>query len=147
MSAILRFIIMLVGVFWLAIAGAWAMAWWDNRPTHYPQLHLHVWFVAWTWTAPESLRAQRDAAAAQLKTCTANTQTLEAGLATQNAAVQALGVAANSAQAAARSAILRGRASEAMAATRLASLERPIAGDTECARVQAIDKTFMSTLP
>lgn len=55
---IIQIAVGLVGVFWLAIVGAWGQSWWDNRPAHTPRIHIPLLFGCCTWEAPESLKAR-----------------------------------------------------------------------------------------
>jgi hypothetical protein len=67
----------LVGVFWLAIAGGWAVHWYDTRPAGQPAW-ARAHFLWFNWAAHLSLQAQRDALASEI-----------AGLKARQAAVSA----------------------------------------------------------
>ena len=54
MIGALKFLVGMVGIFWLAAVGAYAMYQWDRRPPHTPAVHV----LFWHWEAPESLKAQ-----------------------------------------------------------------------------------------
>jgi hypothetical protein len=60
---LLSFLVALVGVLWLGIAGGVAVWWWDERPAGVPApVHIHWLLFNWTLPFPPSLRAERDAA-------------------------------------------------------------------------------------
>ena len=62
MSKLLGFAVSMIGVFWLAIAGGYAVHWWDTRPAGVPSINVPLPFgLHWRWTAPESLKARLDA--------------------------------------------------------------------------------------
>lgn len=54
MINLIKGLVALVGVFWLAIVGGAAVWWWDRRPANTPSAHIFFW----RWTAPPSLAAQ-----------------------------------------------------------------------------------------
>lgn len=146
MTFALKFIVAMVGVFWLAIAGAWGMAWWDRRPPNYPAIHLHVLFVHWTWTAPESLKAQLAASAVDLKQCRLNGITLEAAIARQNASLTALADASRKATSEVENAVHASQGQIAGALKAKASISAPVVGDDVCARAKVVDQRFVESL-
>lgn len=60
-----------IGALWLGIAGGYGAWWWDRRPAGYPSFETRVLMWPVKWTAPMSLKAQRDALQAQLDAATA----------------------------------------------------------------------------
>lgn len=144
----------LVGVFWLAIAGGWAMRQYDElRAT--PSYTVRVLFLHWTLKAPIApayVEGESDPAspfALALARCNVNVDTLEAGLARQDRAIRALAAAGDRARVEAEAAIARSRAAIAAAKGDAARILAAGAdtGRGYCPRYEAVDAAFLRSLP
>lgn len=135
----LGLLISLIGVFWLAIAGGYAVYRYDRAPAGWPNYKLMaVPFVhpvlhlpgvgAVTVARASAVRAQAD-----LKTCRGNEATLKGALDRQNAAVTAMHAAGEQMQRHAQAATARARAQHQadVARARQILAEKAPANETE----------------
>jgi hypothetical protein len=77
---ILSIVIGILGTLWLGIAGAAGMWWWDRRDAGAPTwAHVHILFLH--WSPPASLKAQRDALAAEIDAANRRARALTAAAA------------------------------------------------------------------
>lgn len=87
MTAFIRIVAALLSSFALFWAGLGVGLWWDRRPEGVPTFHVKMLFWPVNITAPESLKAKGQHAAADLGQCQRNEATYSRALAAQNAAV------------------------------------------------------------
>lgn len=148
MMGLLKFILGLVGVLWLAIAGAGAMYWWQTRPADVP---APIVFKVAFWPVkigfPPSLKAQLAAHDVLLAQAVANERTLTKALNDQSTRVRALsaagaGLRVEAAKAATvyRDALARQAKPEARI---LAAGQGP---GNVCTRAEAVDAAFLESL-
>jgi hypothetical protein len=148
MLSVVKLLAGLVGVFWMAIAGGYAVWWWDRRPADVPQpvaFHVLFWPVKLGW--PPSLKASLDGRDGLLRQAVANERTVTAALVTQNGRVRSLAAAgataraeAETATAAYRSALVRASAPEVRI---IAAGTGP--GDAT-QRAETVDRLFLESL-
>lgn len=92
MTKIVGGLIAIIGLFWLAIAGGYAVWWYDRRPVDVPKpVVAKLWFFSHTFALPPSLMAQRDEAELTYKVAVAvakkHNQQVEAATAALNVRV------------------------------------------------------------
>ena len=139
MIKLIQFIIALIGVLWLGIAGFYGAEWWEHRPAGTPQ--IHIWLFS--WSPPDSLAAQLIKAQDRLAASEQNEKNLQAALAEQNDAVQRLSDESRSAERAAESVVETYRPTAAQAV----AVARSIAVDPGgCPALADADKKFTAYL-
>lgn len=138
-----KFIVAMIGIFWMAIAGTGGMYWWDRRPPHVPSVHV----LFWTWSPKDSLGAQLADSAQRLKDERANVVVLQRAIDGQNAAIKHQADVSADALADAEDAIRAARAPAAKAAqSRVVVAAAATVGPTACDRAQSVDKAFVGSL-
>jgi len=146
----LKLLVGLIGVLWLALAGAGGMYWWDHRQTHFPVFNWHGPILGQPhihWTAPESLKARLDAASRDLHQCQLNEFALNSAISRQNDAVEALHRAGDRMAANAQKAVSEARSGVDRASRVQAQIQsfKP-AGDSVCERAGDVDRKFLGSL-
>lgn len=90
MLGTIRFIVGLVGIAWMAIAGGYAVYWFDRRPADVPTLPaFHFLWLTYQPKLPLSLAAQRDAAQGQYKSAVIAAASADKAVAGHIAAISA----------------------------------------------------------
>lgn len=142
MVMLIRVIAALISSFALFWAGIGVTEWWEHRPHATPQVH---WWIL-HWSPPDSLAAQRDAAAGQGKLCQANVVTLQRAISDQNKALSELTAQGQKAKAAASQAVLQALANQQALQTKLDKLKKAPVGATACERADDAYRTVLETL-
>jgi hypothetical protein len=149
-----RLAVGLIGVFGLAIVGAWGMRWYDERPVTPAWSFRCCLVVNLKVSAPlkpayvEGMADPNSPFALALNRCISNVGTLQASLKAQDASIRALGAAGRVAKANAEVAVQRSLAAKAKAS---ASEGRILAAATDtsrgyCPSYEAVDKAFTRSL-
>lgn len=139
----------LAGVFWMALAGAWGLWWWDHRPAGTPtpiEVRVLFWPVKIGW--PESLAAKLADRDQQLRVAVGNERMLTRALNDQSGHVRALGAAGAKLKAEAAQAASAYRAALAHASANETAIISAGSGPGDAEqRAQAVDRIFLERLP
>lgn len=123
MAGLIRIIAAVLSSFALFWAGLGAGLWWDRRPEGVPTLHVKVLFWPVNITAPESLKAKGQRAAADLGECQRNEAAYSRALVAQDAAVGRLKAAGDARAQAAEKAAQEAQTSRRIALARVAAIQ------------------------
>jgi hypothetical protein len=148
MLSVVKLLAGLVGVFWMALAGAYGVWWWDRRPADVPQpiaFRVLFWPVKIGW--PPSLKASLDGRDVLLRQAVANERTVTAALIAQNSRVRALAAAGATARAEAETATTAYRSALARASAPEARIIAAGTGPGDATeRAEAADRLFLESL-
>lgn len=143
----LGLLVSVIGVLWLAIAGAWGTWKYERLEPGWPNYHQRVLFWTVNLHAPgagsvSALSAQRDAALANLTVCHSNQAVLQGAIRAQNAAVVTLQARGDAMSRSAQTAVQRARVASQRASDLAARIlaERVQPGDAaaQCKQAESI---------